>query len=590
MAAKAFPGISLRALLENGHFGQTRKKGLTKISLKEKRIFAVILAHTMLQLCGGPWIQETWDAENIFFMFDPETQKLFDFYRPYIASPLESDQLADVSCDDRMHKYPLILDFARILLEIEYGETIKATEEDYDAETHKETQDTPFFMIDRVLNEIADDVYQDYRNAISACLDIEKFLPHGGFFDDPEFQQSIYKYIVAPLEDELFKAFKLKADELYLMNRHEDTATHNRATINIWSVTETPLQDNQLKVPPMVSGSTHVENTTLESSGSIVIRESQTTPSISSTTTYTPDSYTVAIVCPMGIEMAPVVALLDKDHPDLSFTRRTNTYTLGQIGEHNVVITVMPEIGNSRAASVVTQLQNDFQSLQFGLLVGIGGGIPDLNKNDIRLGDVVVSKPTGAFGGVVQFDRGKTNVDNRFERTGSLNKPPQFLMASLEKLSAQHRIKGNQISHNLSIMLKRCPQMAVEKYIHQGEENDVLFKHTYMHKSSSNCKDCREDNVVERPPRRSTSPVVHYGTIGSANTVVKDANTREKLKQDLGIICVEMEAAGLMDEFPCLVIRGICDYADSHKNKMWQPYAASTAAAFAKELLSVIPA
>ena len=49
-----------------------------------------------------------------------------------------------------------------------------------------------------------------------------------------------------------------------------------------------------------------------------------------------------------------------------------------------------------------------------------------------------------------------------------------------------------------------------------------------------------------------------------------------------------MEAAGLMDSFPCLVIRGICDYADSHKNKRWQPYAAATAAAFAKELLGVI--
>lgn len=45
-----------------------------------------------------------------------------------------------------------------------------------------------------------------------------------------------------------------------------------------------------------------------------------------------------------------------------------------------------------------------------------------------------------------------------------------------------------------------------------------------------------------------------------------------------------------MDSFPCLVIRGICDYADSHKNKIWQPYAALTAAAYAQELLSVIPA
>ena len=51
-----------------------------------------------------------------------------------------------------------------------------------------------------------------------------------------------------------------------------------------------------------------------------------------------------------------------------------------------------------------------------------------------------------------------------------------------------------------------------------------------------------------------------------------------------------MEAAGLMNSFSCLVIRGICDYADSHKNKRWQSYASGTAAAYAKELLLVIPA
>jgi hypothetical protein len=51
-----------------------------------------------------------------------------------------------------------------------------------------------------------------------------------------------------------------------------------------------------------------------------------------------------------------------------------------------------------------------------------------------------------------------------------------------------------------------------------------------------------------------------------------------------------MEATGLMDEFLCLVICGICGYADSDKNRRWQPYAATTAAAYAKELLSITPA
>jgi hypothetical protein len=72
--------------------------------------------------------------------------------------------------------------------------------------------------------------------------------------------------------------------------------------------------------------------------------------------------------------------------------------------------------------------------------------------------------------------------------------------------------------------------------------------------------------------------------------VVKDPAVRDALKKDMHVLCVEMEAAGLMDSFPCLIIRGICDYADSHKNKQWQPYAAAVAAAYMKELLTVIPA
>lgn len=49
-----------------------------------------------------------------------------------------------------------------------------------------------------------------------------------------------------------------------------------------------------------------------------------------------------------------------------------------------------------------------------------------------------------------------------------------------------------------------------------------------------------------------------------------------------------MEAAGLMNRFPCLVIRGICDYSDSHKNKNRQGWAAMTAAAYTKDLLKEI--
>jgi nucleoside phosphorylase len=126
---------------------------------------------------------------------------------------------------------------------------------------------------------------------------------------------------------------------------------------------------------------------------------------------------------------------------------------------------------------------------------------------------------------------------------------------------------------------------------YQGLEHDQLFEADYDHVSSGKgCEHCDKARLSARRPRDTNDPVIHYGLIGSANQIMRHGAIREKLRQEKGILCFEMEAAGLMDTFPCLVIRGICDYSDTHKNKRWQPYAAATAAAYAKELLEVIPA
>lgn len=152
--------------------------------------------------------------------------------------------------------------------------------------------------------------------------------------------------------------------------------------------------------------------------------------------------YTVACICPpKDIELATVQGMLDETHLPLSGSRDQNAYILGKIGGHYVVIAVMPEIGNNAAATVATQLLNDFPSIRFGLLVGIGGGVPG-KDDDVRLGDVVVSQPTDSFGGVVQYDLGERLEGGRFQRIGLLNKPPQILIANVQKLQAQHFLEG----------------------------------------------------------------------------------------------------------------------------------------------------
>ncbi|RKK84110.1 hypothetical protein BFJ68_g17386 [Fusarium oxysporum] len=118
---------------------------------------------------------------------------------------------------------------------------------------------------------------------------------------------------------------------------------------------------------------------------------------------------------------------------------------------------------------------------------------------------------------------------------------------------------------------------------YQRPEEDRLYRAAYEHLGGINCATCAISELEKRPSRVTKRAVkVHYGIIASANSVMKNAEERDKYAQgpDLSVLCFEMEAAGLMNNFPCLVIRGICDYSDSHKNDEWHRYAALTAAAY----------
>jgi nucleoside phosphorylase len=301
--------------------------------------------------------------------------------------------------------------------------------------------------------------------------------------------------------------------------------------------------------------------------------------------------YTVGWICALPTEMTVAVCMLDDRHDSLPQpTHDHNVYTLGRIGAHNIVIASLPAgvIGITPAATVTAQMLSTFDSLRFGLMVGIGGGVPS-KEYDIRLGDVVVSKPTGKYGGVIQYNYGKTVQGGRFERTGSLNKPPNVLLNAVASLQSKHMMEEPAMSKYLSEMMGRYPRLGAA-FTYQGRHHDQLFEAEYDHpEEDPTCEHCDSRRSKDRFPRAPEDPVVHYGLIASADQVVKHGTTRDRLQRELGVLCFEMEAAGLMDNFPCLVIRGICDYADSHKNKRWQPYAAATAAAYAKELLCVIP-
>ncbi|OOF94182.1 hypothetical protein ASPCADRAFT_516466 [Aspergillus carbonarius ITEM 5010] len=301
--------------------------------------------------------------------------------------------------------------------------------------------------------------------------------------------------------------------------------------------------------------------------------------------------YTVAWICALSLELAAAKAMLDEVHPPLPQPETDhNVYTLGRVGSHNVVVACLPGgvYGTISATAVASHMMSTFRRIRCGLMVGIGGGVPS-QRADIRLGDVVISKPTATSSGVIQYDYGKTLRDGRFQHTGSLNKPPPVLLKAVSQIESDYMIGKRLVGEILTeILHNRAGKELREQF--SRPKDDWLFRPTYNHEESeSTCSACDPTQLVNRPQRRTDDPYLHYGLIASGDQVMKDAKTRDSIAQDLDILCFEMEAAGLMDELPSLAIRGICDYCDSHKHKQWQGFAALAAASYAKALLSVVP-
>ena len=319
------------------------------------------------------------------------------------------------------------------------------------------------------------------------------------------------------------------------------------------------------------------------------VTEGLQVPGDHKTATLSNGDFTVGWICALEIEDISAQEMLDEEFDNFKPSQDQsdwNTYKCGKMGEHMLVIARLPEYGTDRAAVCAAHMCHTFPHIRIALMVGIGGGIPS-KTHDIRLGDVVVSKPDGEYPGVVQYDRGKQHEEG-FIRTGCLNKPPACLLTAVNSLATEHkRGKGKLIEILCQMMNKN--EITQQTFLRPDPQTDKLYTDGFSHVGpfGSDCCGCDESpdrSVVERKDERKY-PFTHQGVIASGNLLVKDPVTRDRFRREYNALCCEMEAAGLMNDFPCLIIRGISDYSDTHKNDSWQPYAAATAAAYAKELL-----
>ncbi|KAF5664844.1 nacht ankyrin domain-containing protein [Fusarium denticulatum] len=293
-----------------------------------------------------------------------------------------------------------------------------------------------------------------------------------------------------------------------------------------------------------------------------------------------PSTYTVGWICALTTELVAAKSFFHEEYEvtlEAQAPGDNNSYSFGRMGRHDVAVACLPRAryGIAPAASVARDMLRTFPNIRVGLMVGI------------------VSVLSGTKGGVLHHARGKTLQQQEFQLTGSLNQPPQFLLTAVGALEADYKGEGHEMNERIEEALSRRPRLR-KRYARPSADTDRLYESRHIRqecRASTACKEnCGEENLITRNSRgdNDDDPMVHYGLIASSDKLMKDITIRDKLAMEEGVLCFEMEAAGLMNHFPCLIIRGICDYDDSHKNKEWQGFTAMTAAAYANELLQKI--
>ncbi|THY30732.1 WD40 repeat-like protein [Aureobasidium pullulans] len=307
------------------------------------------------------------------------------------------------------------------------------------------------------------------------------------------------------------------------------------------------------------------------------------------------EDYVVGWICPMRVEYTAALLMLDDGHESLGQdVRDDNVYTLGEINEHNVVLATLPTTGNSPTARVITNMSRTFQRLRFYLLVGIGGGVPvKSDEGPVRLGDIVIGD------NVIQHDRGKFEASG-LERKGILAPPPQVLLAATTTLLTKWDTTDDDplLKHLRRIDTSK---RRLKRYQFPGRKRDHVYEPSYTHLvKGATCAEakCDPSKRISRGPSDETLEsqnveqpdiTVHRGTILSGETVMKNGAQRDAIAKPLDAICYECEAAGATSSVPCLVVRGISDYADSHKNDDWHGFGSAVAAAYARELFFHLP-
>lgn len=632
-ASNAHPTVTLQALLQQRTHSRVDIVAPPTVSKKKKKILAVVLATSLFQLFGSPWLQTLWNIGTIYLMHDPATNEIVDIFNPYIMCSVEPIDMGDPGAGVNEQQHIFVYAFGLLLLELELDQRIPVTNED---ENEADDEYPPVYMaLLRMFDIWKDDLDDPYiQEIINSCLDFEnkvEAIKHSQFDEKAKGKAAIFRYIVQPLLQRL-------------------KAAHSDVSLDKWCVPAQPVRvrytpTTRLNAEQSLLGLTSRASTMSNHEEFSLIQHTSSAPprrqnsqrnwghaftglnSWDSIQPQTRGDFQVVIICALPLEANAVEALFDQrwDRDGNVYGkawRDRNSYSLGRMGHHNVILAWMPGMGNNSAASVASDCRFSFENIKLALVVGICGGVPfRKNGEEIVLGDVVISE------GIVAHDFGR-QYPGQFVRKDDpqdrLARPTNEIRTVLAKLKGEQNEMQlrKKTFENLKTLQKGSGLGARADY--PGTHRDKLFQRQYRHKhqssfvceTCSNCKlwndpvcdaciestceelGCHDEMLVSR--RRLSDrqelgsmldddaiiePTIHIGRVASGNVVMKSGDERDQIAAKENVIAFEMEGAGIWDNFPCLIIKGVCDYADSHKSKEWQSYAAATAAACAKAFL-----
>ena len=322
--------------------------------------------------------------------------------------------------------------------------------------------------------------------------------------------------------------------------------------------------------------------------------------------------YTIAWIAPLEHDALAARSMLDNIHDDVKFPAGKSddyTYFGGDINGHNVVVATIPS-GHSHGVAAMASLARDikakFPDVLFGLLVGVASGIPDLSKKpprDIRLGDVLVAEGENGGACILSYGHGTETAAQAQLNLLAAKTTARLFAAGIGRMKSTSADNWAWFRQYYQALLAKDVKN-VTKFRDPGQDKDGPVSTSTTTNAGAITPGPVESAVrpeVEQIQTVSSAGIpqprpdderirVWYGKLGSGDDLRENPQKRQELKDSYDIIGLETGAASVMDTIDKVgVIRGVCDYG-SGQGEDWRPFAAATAAAYAKALLYNIDA